>query len=152
LEALINSDKSGANKIGFDRGTFFPEGVADQEAEGGYWLMMLKKPLEATKNMKYEVAERHVQQNYKNYDIPTVKDAMLCVLLNYVCSGEEKERILAIENRLRYTWCKENGKFGSGTVWHMVVGALASSGLCVSDDRGAHDLVGVCPVRKFLGS
>jgi hypothetical protein len=152
LESLINSDKSGANKIGFDPNyRYFPEGVADQEVEGGYWLMMLKKPLETTKNMKYEVAERHVQQNYKNYDIPTVKDAMLCVLLNYVCSGEKKERILARENPLRYTWCKENGKYGSGTVWHMIVGALASSGLFVCYLNVAYDYVGVCPVRKFLG-
>jgi hypothetical protein len=80
-----------------------------------------------------------------------VKDAMLCVLLNYVCSGEKKERILAKENPLRYTWCKENGKYGDGTVWHMIVGALASSGLFVHNDFGAHDDVGVCPVRKFLG-
>jgi hypothetical protein len=152
LEALFNSEKLGANKIGFDRNfTYFPEGVADQESEGGYWLMMLKKPVEDTKNMKYEVAQRHVLQNYKNYDIPTVKDAMLCVLLNYVCSGEKKERILAKENPLRYTWCKENGKYGDGTVWHMIVGALASSGLFVHNDFGAHDDVGVCPVRKFLG-
>jgi hypothetical protein len=153
LDAFFNADKSGANKIGFDRSlTGFPNGVGDQEAEGGYWLMMLKKPLEATKNMKNEVAERHVQQNYKNYDIPTVKDAMLCVLLNYVCSGEKKERILARENPLRYTWCKENGIYGSRTVWHMIVGALASSGLSVRYYDGADGYVGVCPVRKFLGS
>jgi hypothetical protein len=154
LEALINSDKSGANKIGFDRRdfTYFPQGIADQEAEGGYWLMMLKKPLEATKRMKYEVAEHHVQQNYKNYDIPTVKDAMLCILLNYVCLGEKKERILARENPLRFTWCKENGKYETGTVWHMIVGALASSGLFVFYNDDAIVNVGVCPVRKFLGS
>jgi hypothetical protein len=153
LEALINSDKSGANKIGFDRNwTRFPEGVADQEVEGGYWLMMLKKPLDATKNMTYEVAEHHIQQNYKNYDIPTVKDAMLCVLMNYVCSGEKKERILARENPLRYTWCKENGKFGSSTVWHMIVGALASSGLNVNRIHGARGLVGLCPLRKFCAT
>jgi hypothetical protein len=151
LEAIINSDKSGPNKIGFDRDmTYFPEGVADQEAEGGYWLMMLKKPPEATKYMKYEVAERHVQQNYKNYDIPTVKDAMLCILLNYVCSGEKKERILAREDPLKYTWCKENGR-DKYVVWHMIVGALAASGLNVNDRHDAHVQVGVCPVRKFLG-
>jgi hypothetical protein len=149
LEALINSEKSGANKIGFDRNfTYFPEGVADQEAEGGYWLMMLKKPLEATKYMKYEVAERHVQQNYKIYDIPTLKDAMLCILLNYTCSGEKKERILAREDPLKSTWCKENGKYES-QFWHMVVGALAPSGLHVIRYYEASDCVGVCPVRKF---
>jgi hypothetical protein len=149
LEAFFNSDKSGANKIGFDRNfSYFPEGVADQEAEGGYWLMMLKKPLGATKNMLYEFAEHHVQQNYKNYDTPTVKDATLCVLLNYVSSGEKKERILAVENPLRYTWCKENGKHRS-EVWYMVVGALAPSGLVVNSYYRADDDVGVCPVRKF---
>jgi hypothetical protein len=152
LEAFFNSDKSGANKIGFDRKfAYFPEGVADQEVEGGYWLMMLKKPLEVTKNMTYEVAELHVQQNYKNYDTPTLKDAILCIVLNYVCSGEKKKRILARENPLRYTWCKENGKFGSSTVWHMIVGAFASSGLSVSGRNGADGNVGVCPLRKFLG-
>jgi hypothetical protein len=152
LEAFFNSEKSGANKIGFDNWTCFPEGVADQEAEGGYWLMMLKKPLETTKNMNCEVAERHVPQNYKNYDIPTLKDAMLCILLNYVCSEEKKERILARENPLRYTWCKENGKYGDGTVWHMIIGAFASSGLDVDSPHGAFDNVGVCPVRKFCAT
>jgi hypothetical protein len=79
LVALINSDKSGANKIGFDpEYTYFPEGVAN--------------------------------------------------------------------------WCKENGKFGSGTGWHMIVGGLASSGLRVSTySSGAFYNVSVCPVRKFLG-
>lgn len=152
IEALINSEKSGANKIGFDRDlTYFPEGIADQEAEGGYWLLMLKKPLEATRRMTCDAAEAYIQNNYENYEVPSTVDAMLCSLLNYVCSGEKKERILARENPLRYTWCKENGRVENDT-WHMVVGALAPSGLRVLDYYVTVVRVGVCPVRKFLGS
>jgi hypothetical protein len=151
LEAITNSDKSGANKIGFDRNfTYFPEGVADQEAEGGYWLLMLREPLVATRGMTYENAEKYIQDNYEDYQVPLTIDAMLCVLLNYICSGEKRERILALENPLRYTWCKETGRSAYGA-WHMVVGALASSGLYVYDYIDAFDYVGVCPVRKFLG-
>jgi hypothetical protein len=151
LVAITNSDKSGANKIGFDRDfTYLPEGIADQEAEGGYWLLMLREPPVATRGMTYENAEKYIQDNYEDYQIPLTIDAMLCVLLNYICSGEKRERILARENPLRYTWCKENGRSAYGA-WHMVVGALASSGLCVNRHDGARALVGVCPLRKFLG-
>ena len=131
VEALINSEKSGANKIGFERNLcYFPEGVADEEVEGGYWLLMYKKPLEATRGMTYDDAEAHIHNNFENYDVPELIDATLGALLNYACSGEKKERILARENPLRYTWCKKSGRSQFG-VWHMVVGALASSGLCV---------------------
>jgi hypothetical protein len=150
LDAVINPDKSGS----FDRSwtAFIPKGE-DEEAKEGYWLIMLKKPLEATKNLTYEVAEHHVQDNYKNYDIPTVKDAMLCVVLNCVCSGEKKERRIARrDNPLNNTWCKENGKLKSGTVWHIIVGAPASLDLYVGNWYSAHNSIGVCPVRKFLSN
>jgi hypothetical protein len=158
LEALINSDKSGPNKIGFKPGwAKFPGALADHEAEGGYWLMMLKNPLEVEDNlndgvedMTYEDAERRVN-NYENYGIPTLIDAMLCVLLNYVCSAEKKERILSVYNLVNVTWCQENGRCKKG-VWHMAVGPLAPWGLFVDFKTVSTLHVGVCPVRKFCAT
>jgi hypothetical protein len=113
---------------------------------------MLKEPPLVTKGMREEV-ESYVTDNFKKYEVPLTIDAELCVLLNYT---EKKERILARENPLRYTWCKESGKERFG-IWHMLVGSLAPSGLGVSSDdespadpfTAAYGRIGVCPVRKF---
>jgi hypothetical protein len=164
VEACTNSEKSGENRICFDQGQCnFPEGIADEEVEGGYWLLMLKEPLKATQKMRYEDASKYVTENYKNYDVPLTIDATLCALLNYVCSGEKKERILAKENSLIFTWCKEGGKTDFG-LWHMVVGRL--TGVYAHEVRigkyypsafievqarlnVGYEFIGVCPVRKF---
>lgn len=150
IEALINSDKSGANRIGFDRDwSHIPQEIADQETEGGYWLIMFKNALEATKEMTFDAAEAYIKNNYKNYEVPSTVEAILCSLLNYVCSGEKKERILARENPLRHTWCKETVRMGIHN-WHTIVGALDPTGLDVDYYHTTSIGIGVCPVRKFL--
>lgn len=149
LKAHINSDKWGANKIGFDKTySSFPDRIADQETEGGYWLLMLKEP--AT-HMAYAKVEEYVK-NFENYDVPFTIEATLCAFLNYACSGEKQARILARENdvSLRYTWCKE-GEKDFYQSWHMVVGSFSrSSGLLVSPESDGIGWIGVCPVRRFL--
>ena len=151
VEVLMKSKHPEDKTIGFKNMFLIFQGFVSQEEEGGYWLLMLKKPLDATENLTYKDAKTYMKDNFENYDVPLAIDVILCALLNYVCSGEEQERILPSENSLTFTWCKNHIVDPSEMTWQMVIGNFRSlMGLQVLPDMSKSHAIGVCPVMKFF--
>lgn len=145
LEKMATADAFGKNEIGYEYcyDLILTDAVINQPLERGYWLAQYKKPVAGGRSFADQ--QKFITDNCPGYEVPKIREVIAASVMQYGCSGGKKERILAREDRVRYSRCEEpiNG-------YRVIVGALASSGLHVNYDIGDYDSVGVCPVRKFF--
>ena len=146
IEAITKSEeKFGDRKKGYDpiNSTMRSNQEINKPIVKGYWAAMYKKVIKGS--MHYVDQQAYIANSCPGYEVPTVRDAIFCSLMNYICTGV---RILASENFVDCTQCKEETYYG-----HAVVGSFAPSGLLMHycDDSVQNVDIGICPVRKFFG-
>lgn len=146
LEKMAQSDAFGENKMGYDfiYDPIRTDAAINQSLEGGYWLALYKKPVAG--GQSFSDQKKYIADNCPGYEVPKTREVIACSFMQYGCSGDKKERILARENAVCYSRCEEEIEG-----YQVDVGSLDSSGLDVHyscyDD---YVYMGVCPVRKFF--
>jgi hypothetical protein len=145
LEEMATSAEFGKNKIGYEScdSAIRTDAVINQGLEKGYWLVLYKKPI--AEGQSYEKKQQYITDNCPGYEMPKTRETIACCLMQYGCSGDKKERILAREDEVRYSTSEE--RVGGLQV---VVGGLDSSGFRVRKHYGDFNYIGVCPVRRFI--
>jgi hypothetical protein len=145
LERMATADAFGENKIGYEYclDSIRADAVINQPLERGYWLALYKKPV--ADSTSFEMKEQYIKDNCPGYEVPKVREVIASCVMQYGCSGDQKERILARENGACYCICDE--PLGPVSVW---VGSFALSGLKVDFCIEGSDIVGVCPVKRFI--
>ncbi len=130
-------------------------------SEGGYWVVMIKKPIKIN-HVEFEYPEQFILNFNKKlglsqedgFEVPSTVDVALSCLFHLNCSGE-KEPILPksrkiYETEIEYSICKE-----TSSIWRAVAGKVDSSGtVSVTESGGGGGAwnQAICPIRKFMGS
>ncbi len=147
LEKMATADAFGENKIGYEYcyDSIRGDNAINQPLERGFWLALYKKPVEGGRSFTDQ--QKFITDNCPGYEVPKVREVIAASVMQYGCSGDKKERILASESDVCYSRCEERIRG-----YQIVVGALVSAGLIsVSGNfSGGIAHVGVCPVRKFF--
>jgi hypothetical protein len=114
----------------------------NKEVNRGYWLEVLKTPIEETRNKHLFEIKKHIQDNYpKQYGLPTTREALICCLMARTRSG----CVLGRGDPGTLTRCQENLNS-----YNVAVGALAPSELYVSNISTAYDNVCVVLARRYF--
>jgi hypothetical protein len=133
-------------------GAFYMGKYVDQPAKS-HWALLTRTVVKGSRSKPYKDEQAVLAQNSQKtnlvYEIPTVLDAAVCNMMEYVRCGAW----LYGENPLTYTWCQE--KYNAN--WNLVVGGGCSSGLVVRYDNAslvvsydnASEDCGVGGLRKF---
>ena len=146
LEKMATADAFGDNKMPYEYCYVLIPGDAaiNQPLEGGYWLALYKKPVAAGESFVNQ--KEYITNNCPGYEMPKVREVIAASAMQYGCSGDKQERILAREIDVSYSRCEEQIES-----FRVIVGRLASLGLFVElCDCAGYSRVGVCPVRKFF--
>jgi hypothetical protein len=149
MEELAKSPKSSINPTHFDyiwprlRNEF-----GKQPIRGGYWLAMIKEPIPETLGKTYEEQIAYLKRHCAGYELPETIDVIICIFMNYVCSGMNQERLFG-RMPWRLTRCAEM----VGDL-QAVVGGFAPDGVdvCYFFYDSSYEFVGIAPVRKFFNS
>ncbi|MFV0340286.1 MAG: hypothetical protein ACK5MA_06645 [Parachlamydiaceae bacterium] len=144
LERMAQADAFGENEIGYEvcESGYRTNAVINQPLERGYWLALYKKPVAESEH--FEEIVKYIKENCPGYEMPKVREVIASCVMQYGCSGDQKERILARENDACYCICEE--PLEPVSVW---VGSFAPSGLKIDFCLEGYDIVGVCPVKRF---
>jgi hypothetical protein len=138
LRSLIGSPKEGhrARYRIFDG-----HGHEQTQAPKSHWVLMTKKVLEGTRCKAYA---KQVGLIPKPYEVPTLIEAVTCILTHYVKTGE---RIFA-DNPWTCTRCIEVDRSGT---WQMATGSFSPDGIDISNvTRGLNDRTrGLAAVRRL---
>ncbi len=117
----------------------------DPSAPKSHWALMTRDVVEGSRSKTYKEQQALIasfsQKAKVPYEVPTILDATVCILMEYVRTGTR----LYANNPWRHTRCQE--KFNDKG--QLVVGGFVPSGLGVSSHADGHEDVGVAGWRKF---
>ena len=121
---------------------FFLGTYVDQPAKS-HWALLTKTVIEGSRNKRYEeeqiVLDSYSQKTGISYEVPTVLDATVCNLMEYLRSGAW------LYSGGTYTWCQEKHNAKN----YLVVGGGFSPGLFVGNSKPADKKYGVGGLKKF---
>ena len=111
------------------------------------WRWMSDDILEGSRDESYEKQAEMVAKFGANFEIPSLRDAAVCLLLHKVATGESllKKKNAKNKGLSTNTHVQEEITHGS----HLAVGGSDPSGVCVNFVYTAHQKVGVVALRKF---
>jgi hypothetical protein len=143
LGKLVQNPKNGGHKTTY---TYFKTGEYVDQPAKSHWALLTRSVIEGSRDKlsqdEQPIVDTYSQKTKMVYEIPTVLDAAVCNMMEYVRSGTW----LYGENPLTYTWCQE--KYDANC--YLVVGGGSGSGLYVYNNYiGAYVNCGVGGLRKF---
>ena len=113
----------------------FDTGMYEPEAAPSHWALFTRTVIQGSLCNKHDESQAFVTDYSQKigfvYEIPTVLDAVVCNLVEYVRTGTWLNSLF----HPSFTWCQE--KYNSSS--HLVVGRRDKDGLCVDCDFGDSD-------------
>ncbi len=116
------------------------EGYEDKPVAESYWILMTRHFIGGSFNKNYEEQKALVascaKQTGLTYELPKLLEAVICILLHYVTTGER----LYPDRPATITRCQERG---------FTVGGFGSKGLAIQrgDDYGSSHIVAGCRIK-----
>ena len=118
LGKLIGKPKRGnPTKCNYD--TFTKEAIGSTLPDKTHWVLMTKDVIPGSRNKMYWKQIKLVAK-YKNYQLPQVREAVICIAMEYIFS----KRWIYGQDPLTYTRCQETVGFYS-----VAVGGFNSNGI-----------------------
>lgn len=141
LEELIQNPKQGNKTKFYLNDNLIKDEHGDKLIEQSYWILMTRDIIRGSRGESYPKQQKRVSL-YEHYLIPQIREAAICVLMEYVTSG----KYLYDFEHLTYTRCEEKVM----NQYPIFVGGFGSGGLRVGGDL-FFDLggYGVGAVRKL---
>jgi hypothetical protein len=144
LEQLIQNPKEGhkTNYRGYE-GSWTKDEHGSVKVGRSHWVLMTKDVLPGSRNKTYDEQKVLVQQYAgQDYVVPDAIEAAVCILMEFVASGEY---LYSHHEPITRTRCAQTVQ----DRYPVIVGGFGFDGLRVSDDYFHGDTCGIAALRKF---